>query len=160
MWAVIVVLSLFVPVQGGVAQGCSISRNDWDDIERFRSCIEEQGLEAWSPWVLHQAARPTGNPTVVHLLLQAGADPSARDDQGQTPLHQGVRNANPMVTRYLVDAGADLSARDNDGYTPLHHSAAWSGNGPVIKLLLDRGTDPLAESNDGRTRLRDPGHLK
>ena len=102
MRSAVLALPLSLPVQNGAAQDCTISRNDWDDIERFRSCIEEQGLEAWSPWVLHQAARLTGNPTVVHLLLEAGADPSARDDQGQTPLHQGVRNANPMVTRYIA----------------------------------------------------------
>ena len=137
------------------AQDCSIShrRGDWDDIQRFRDCIEEQGLEAWSPWVLHQAALYTSNPTIVRLLLQAGADPNAPNDEGMSPLHAGARNSNPMVVTHLLNAGADLNAGDNYGYTPLHHAAAQSGSGRVAKVLLDRGADPFAESNDGRTPL-------
>ena len=138
-----------------IAQDCSISnrRGDWDDIQRFRDCIEERGLEPWSSWILHQAARLTANPTIVRLLLQAGADPNAPDDDGLSPLHHGAENSNPMVVSHLLDAGADLNARDNDGYTALHWAAAQSGNGRVVKALLDRGADPLAESNDGRTPL-------
>ena len=136
-----------------VAQDCSIGRDGWDDIQRFRECIEERGLEPWSPWILHRAASLTTNPTIVRLLLQAGADPNAPDDDGLSPLHHGAENSNPMVVSHLLDAGADLNARDNDGYTALHWAAAQSGNGRVVKALLDRGADPLAESNDGRTPL-------
>ncbi len=146
-------LSAGLAAQTAVAQDCSIARDGWDDIQRFRRCIEEQGLDAWTPWVLHQTAQFTSNPTIVRLLLQAGADPNALDDGGLTPLHTGARNSNPMVVSHILDAGADLNARENEGYTALHHAAALSGNGRVIKVLLDRGADPLAQSNDGRTPL-------
>ena len=135
------------------AQNCAIGRHDWDDIRRFRDCIEEHGLEAWTPWILHQAAQHTTNPTIVRLLLQAGADPNAPDDNGLTPLHAGAWNSNPMVVSHLLDAGSDLNARENDGYTVLHYAAAQNGNSRVIKVLLDRGANPLAESNDGRIPL-------
>lgn len=158
VWALgvmILLLSTAATARPVAAQDCSISNRlgDWDDIQRFRDCIEEKGLDAWSPWVLHQAARLTNNPTIVRLLLQAGADPNAPDDDGLSPLHHGARNSDPMVVRHLLDAGADLNARENDGYTPLHYAAAQSGNGRVIKLILDRGAEPLAESSDGRTPL-------
>ncbi len=138
------------------AQDCSISarRGDWDDMRRFRECLEQYAPEQWGdPWLLHKASRFTGNPTMVRLLLQQGWDPNAPDDNGLSPLHQGARNSNPMVVSHLIDAGADLSARDNEGYTALHWAAAQSGNDRVVKVLLDRGADPLAESNDGRTPL-------
>ena len=135
-------------------QDCSIGRDGWDDIQRFRRCLEEYHPDRWGdPWLLHRASRLTGNPTIVRLLLQEGWDPGAPDDDGLTPLHEGARNSNPTVVSHLLDAGAELNARDNEGYTALHWAAAQSGNGRVVKVLLDRGADPFAESNDGRTPL-------
>ena len=151
--AALVMLSVSLIAQPASGQDCSVGRDGWDDIQRFRRCIEEHGLDAWTPWVLHQAAQFTSNPTIVRLLLHAGADPNAPNDSGLTPLHAGAWNSNPMVVSHLLDAGADLNARENDGYTALHYAAAQSGNGRVVKALLDRGADPLAESNDGRTPL-------
>ena len=118
--AAVTALAAAAAVPAVAAQDCSIGRDGWDDIQRFRECIEEHVLEAWSPWVLHSAARWTTNPTIVRLLLQAGADANALDDGGLSPLHHGARNTNPMVASHLLDAGADLDARDNDGYTALH----------------------------------------
>ncbi len=135
-------------------QDCSIGRDGWDDIQRFRRCLEEYHPDRWGdPWLLHRASRLTGNPTIVRLLLQEGWDPGAPDDDGLTPLHEGARNGNPTVVSHLLDAGAELNARDNEGYTALHWAAAQSGNDRVVKVLLDRGADPFAESNDGRTPL-------
>ena len=135
-------------------QACSIGRDGWDNIQRFRDCLEQYVPDQWGdPWLLHKASRLSANPTIVRLLLQQGWDPNAPDDNGLTPLHRGAENSNPMVVTHLLDAAADLNARDNDGYTALHWAAAQSGNGRVVKVLLDRGADPFAESNDGRTPL-------
>ncbi|MDE0105360.1 MAG: ankyrin repeat domain-containing protein [Bryobacterales bacterium] len=146
--------SVLVPMGHAAAQDCSIGRDGWDDIQRFRRCLEEYDPDRWSdPWLLHKASRQTSNPTIIRLLLQQGWDPNAPDDDGVSPLHHGARNSNPMVVTHLVDAGANLSARDNEGYTALHWAAAQSGNGRLVKALLDGGADPFAESNDGRTPL-------
>ena len=156
LWApaAFVMLSAAPASNPASAQDCSIGRDGWDDIQRFRDCLEEYDPDQWGdPWLLHKASRLTANPTIVRLLLQAGADPNAPDDDGLSPLHWGAENSNPMVVTHLLDAGADLNARDNDGYTALHWAAAQSGNGRVVKVLLDRGADPFAESNDGRTPL-------
>ncbi len=134
---------------------CSISGEQWNDIQLFRRCLAERGLDAWevSPTgrtVLHDAALRTDNPTIVVLLLESGANPNARDDSGSTPLHFGVRNGNPVVSSHLLAAGSDPNAADNDGYTPLH-IAHWNANARVTELLLEAGANPIAKSNDGWT---------
>lgn len=146
-------LGVLLVAQSLEAQDCAIGRGQWDNIQRFRRCLDEGGLGSWNPWILHEAARRTSNPTIVYLLLQAGADPNARDDRGLTVLHFGAWNSNPVVTSHLLEAGANPRARDNEGYTPLHYAARWSGNRRVVGSLLEAGADPLAEANDGRTPL-------
>ena len=149
--ALLAVVSL-IPAPATAQDDCDYP-DDWDDSGWFRRCIQEHGLDAWSPLMLHSAAGLTGNPAIIQLLLGAGANPNAVDDGGLTPLHRGAVNGNPVVAAHLLSAGADPNALDNDGYTPLHWSAARGGNGRVITRLLAAGADPRAESNDGRTPL-------
>ena len=152
-WIVAVTSAISLLPTPAAAQDCGIGEDGWDDIRLFRRCIQEHGLDAWTSEILHQAARLTTNPTIIQLLLEAGADANARNDRGLTPLHEGATNSNPVVTAHLLAAGADPNGLDNEGYTPLHYAAAQSGNGRVITRLLAAGADPLVESNDGRIPL-------
>ena len=54
---------------------------------------------------------------LVFVLLQAGADPNAKDKHGNTPLHRCER---ADVAEALLQAGADPYAKDNHGRTPLY----------------------------------------
>ena len=153
-WIAAVMLAISLVVTPAAAQDDCDAYPDWDDIEWFRGCLYELGRdEDWATGKLSNAAWFTDNPAIVQLLLQAGADPQAVDNEGLTPLHRGAVNSNPVVTAHLLAAGADPNALDNEGYTPLHHSAAGGASGRVIARLLAAGADPLAESNDGRTPL-------
>ncbi|MYF35718.1 MAG: hypothetical protein F4226_02670 [Synechococcus sp. SB0678_bin_12] len=96
---------------------------------------------------LHWAAAFSETPEVVKMLLDAGADPKARDADGRTPLHWAKT---PEVVKALLDAGADLEARAEHGWTLLHWAAAFSETPAVVKVLLDAGANPSAKTKEGK----------
>ena len=84
-------------------------------------------------------------------LLAAGADPNARNNNGETPLHR-ADSANDVTP--LLAAGANLNARDNVGETPLHEATAErSRSADVAAALLAAGADPNARDNYGHMPL-------
>ena len=57
---------------------------------------------------------------IPKILLDAGADPNATFDCGNTALHLvAARTADLEMARLLLDAGADTSRRNDKGQTPL-----------------------------------------
>lgn len=101
---------------------------------------------------VHRAAR-TGSARDLLTLLESGADPNTRDEDGWTPLHwaAGIEGDAPR-TRVLLDAGANPNARSDGGFTPLM-AAAQTGDLARVRMLLDAGAEPNAIDEDGRSAL-------
>ncbi|GFN79748.1 ankyrin [Plakobranchus ocellatus] len=57
---------------------------------------------------------------ITNLLIQAGANLEARDDDGQTPLLAAAYTGEADVINVLLKSGADMKATDNDGNSALH----------------------------------------
>lgn len=82
-----------------------------------------------------------GRPDAVTTLLANGADPRARDAEGNTPLHFAARSSDPGVAALLRDAAAELDALNEGGFSPLG-VACIAGNWRLVRFLLERGADP------------------
>lgn len=82
-----------------------------------------------------------GRPEAVMTLLSNGADPRARDAEGNTALHFAARSTDPGVAALLRDAAAELEAINAEGLSPLGMACA-SGNWRVARFLLERGARP------------------
>lgn len=85
-----------------------------------------------------------GRPDAVTMLLANGADPSAVDGDGNTPLHHAARSSDPGVVAALLDAGAALDALNGEGLSPLAVACA-TGNWRLARILLERGAQPAPE---------------
>ena len=149
--AALIALMTITSAQELAAQDCDFGNDDMDDIERIRRCMANSSPSNWSNpdgyTMLHRAARFSSNPTVLSVILDAGFDPNAKDDDGWTPLHHAAYNDNAIVSSVLLDAGAQPNARTNGGWTPLY-MAALSGNRLTVSILLDGGADPNFRNYD------------
>ncbi len=91
-------------------------------------------------WLPDWAGTPLRGPDIVAMLVEAGADPIARDDDGQTPLHWVSSLARgPAIITALLKAGADPAARDLDGWMPLHMAAGYAQDSANVEVLLAAG---------------------
>ena len=89
-----------------------------------------------------------GDPNVVTLLLDLGANIKAKNNDGFTPLHRAAYEGSRSDVEALLNQGADIHATANiavdghrwEGITPLH-VATLNPDMAVAELLLDRGAD-------------------
>jgi ankyrin repeat protein len=90
---------------------------------------------------LHDAAI-YGSADAVRILLEAGADPNARNQQQATPLIYAAWNF--AKTRLLIDKGAQVNVAAKNGVTPLMVAASALGNSNSVRYLLEHGADAKA----------------
>jgi len=91
---------------------------------------------------------------VVELLLQHGADPSARDHRGATPLQTALSRPGSnsgTIARMLLEHGASVTG-SGDTEAPLF-AAARIGDIPLAAALLRRGAKINERSRGGGTPL-------
>lgn len=106
----------------------------------------------------------TGNVEIITgLLLQAGADPNIKNQDGWAPIHLAAERGDLPSVKYLLEAGAPVDALSDTSATPLLQAASF-GQTNVVAFLLNRkaklekrnvqGTTPLiGAANNGHDEV-------
>jgi ankyrin repeat protein len=84
---------------------------------------------------------------VVRILLEAGADPNTRDEDGNTALIDATEDSNAVLV--LLQGGANINAQNKAGQTALINCA----NPAVASVLLANHADSSIRDADGKTAL-------
>lgn len=95
-------------------------------------------------------AAESGNAECVRALLDAGADPSARDYSNQTAMYHAASLA---VIRELMRAGLPLEDADEFGWTPLCNALREADALSRVRDLIEAGANVNASHDRGYTIL-------
>jgi ankyrin repeat protein len=102
---------------------------------------------------LHEACM-RGFSNMVQPLVEAGADPSARDRFGQTPLDIALAYKNGNVVGALLRLGQNLKESQRIAEETME-SATLRGQTEIVRILVDNGFDINKPAADGSSYLND-----
>jgi uncharacterized protein len=85
-------------------------------------------------------------------LLEGGADLSAKNRLGETPLYVAAEKGEIEMARSLIARGADAKALTPNGETVLH-AAAMIESTALMTALIEAGAPVNAANRDGETPL-------
>jgi ankyrin repeat protein len=118
-----------------------------DDAKLALEINDKKGL------TVLQTAVMRGQLSIVHALIQRGANDKILDKSGSTLLHLATEVGDIALINYLIDeAKLAVNAQDKEGVTPLY-KALYSNNLKIVNILLAKGADGTIKDKEGKTAL-------
>lgn len=127
------------------------ARASWEQTcKRLEAEMVEQYSSApWSTDLPLFRAAESGSVECVRLLLDAGADPLARDNSKKTAMYYA---SSAEVIRVLMDAGVPLEDEDTYGSSPLDSALSHGDEAlPRVQALIEAGANVNAAHDYGYT---------
>lgn len=117
-------------------------------------CANVEAVDELGRTPLHAACDGEAAQECVAILLDAGANVDARDEDGFTVLETAIRDDQSELALLLLARGANVENRDHDGRTPLFIAVEYKRDW-AIKSLLENGADLATRNAHGNTALYD-----
>ncbi len=130
------------------------ARSDETSPEMAQSVLKLRGFKYTEPDFLR--AINLEDATAVGGFLQAGINPNAKNEKGETALTFAIRYKDPKIAKLIIEK-ADLNLRDGAGNTPLFAAIKFDKE-DIFDLLLEKGADPngsgrASEKTENQTAL-------
>lgn len=127
--------------------GEAIDQGDLEGVRQHLRYAEEFHPAQLFDHTLLIRAASAGNPKILGLLLEKGANVNVQGSYGLTPLHVAAGEGRKEVVKALIDKGADLNMTDFENKTPVQ-LARERGHLAIAKWLAsqkDRQSGQLQE---------------
>lgn len=98
---------------------------------------------------LSHVAAEAGKPELIEILAQRGANLSATNEQGESPVHIAIGSGSFDVLRPLFLQGVSLDAADGTGARPVH-LAVMHRDPLSLRELLSLGANPNSPGPEGK----------
>ena len=85
-----------------------------------------------------------GSSDAAKFLLERGADPAARNENGQTALHWACWGPEPEIIGLLLERGAPVDARDAHFHATPLDTALWTWNNAATEEVRERCYNAVA----------------
>ncbi|XP_049942557.1 serine/threonine-protein phosphatase 6 regulatory ankyrin repeat subunit C-like [Schistocerca serialis cubense] len=118
--------------------------------------VDERNVEGQTPLatLLQHSSLWDSAQREVEILLAAGANPTAKDNKGNTPLHIASSVGNVKVMELLIKAGIDFTLKDIAGKTSFDWTPSAEGMDHPPHLANQKKVEMInGKNNEGQTPL-------
>lgn len=121
--------------------------------------IEARTKNGLTPLLCARENVSTSRTNVMRVLLSAGANLDAKDEKGNTALHQAVSHSRPDWVKLLLSSTPNLEIQNNIGETSLLRAVDFYPSSyaekvlETVQLLLDAGADTKPTDEKGQTAV-------